>query len=267
MQNFSVTTWNVQKKINFTGFTSLRKIKSHLSEISSEIIILQEMCDAEKAFKKMPFLKSYNSYIPPINKAKEDGVLGYNYNIILSKYPLVKVGEVAFPKWDKKINLQNCTRADIQHDGKVLRIYNCHFIIFGAGPEIRLKQLEHILSDAKDHPGPVIIGGDLNPTIPKIGWDRKIISLFHEEPKREMFIKGKFMDYDERDLFNKTIKKHGFKEVLNLHVPTWSPFKSKIWEPFKLKLDWFLIKGVKINKVHLDDYVSDHRSIKVVCRV
>jgi endonuclease/exonuclease/phosphatase family metal-dependent hydrolase len=267
MQNFSIQSWNTQRELNLTGNTSFKKVQTHLKTFSGDIIALQEMCNAKELLENIPNFKSYNFFIPRLNKTKDKRVPGCNYNVILSKYPILKADEIAFPEWNKNVILENCTRADIQLDEKILKIYNCHFAIFRVGIETRLRQLEYILEDAKNHTGPVIICGDMNVTIPKVGWNRRIISLWHQEPKKEMFIDGKFINYDERELFNRIINQYGFREILDLYTPTWSLFKSKIWELFKLKLDWFMVKDIEITEFHLNDYVSDHKSIGVNCRV
>ena len=262
MQNFSIVSWNVQRKLNLTGRTSIKKLRNHLEGFSAEIIVLQEMCDAKEVLEGIEKINSCNVFIPTINKTVDNGIKGYNYNVIISKYPILKADEIIFPNWNEKIKLQNCTKVDIQLDNKVLRIYNCQLAIVKAGIETRLGQLKHILFDAQSHNGTIIICGDMNATIPKVGWNRIIIKLWHQEPQKEMFIDGKFIDYDERELFNQTINQYGFKESLDLYTPTWSPFKSKIWELFKLKLDWFIVKDIKVVDIKLGEYISDHKSIK-----
>ncbi len=267
MQNLSVLSWNVQGKVNITGHTLFKKIKPHLINLSSDIIALQEMCNAERMLGKIGTLKAYNIFIPELNKGRHNGIPRFNHNVLLSKYPILRADEIIFPSWNRKIPLENGIRADIQLNNKVLRIYNCHFAIFKVGIGTRLKQLEYILSDSRGHKGPTIICGDMNVAIPKAGFRRKIITGWHREPKREMSVNGKFIDYDEREIFNETISQHGFEEVLDLYTPTWSPLKSKHWELFKLKLDWFMVKNLEVTDIKLGDYVSDHRSIEVRCNL
>ncbi len=158
--------------------------------------------------------------------------------------------------------MQNCTRVKIKINEKHLVIYNCQLTIIKVGIATRLKQLEYILSDAKKHKGPVLICGDMNSLVPKSGWGRGVITTLYREPKKEMFVNGKFIGHDERILFSKIIKKYGFKDALKLNTPTWSCFKSKNWEMFKLKLDWFITKDLKVVNIKLDDYITDHKSIE-----
>jgi endonuclease/exonuclease/phosphatase family metal-dependent hydrolase len=263
MTNFSVVSWNIQGKRNFTGYTSFKKVKRHLRKASPDIIALQEICDAEELLKGVENLKGYNVFIPNINRRDKNRQVGYNHNVILSKYPIIKSYEIHFPQWAKNINLENCSVADIQINNQILRIYNCHFAVFRVGIATRLKQLEYILADSNNHSGPIIICGDMNVTIPKIGWNRRIISLWHQEPKEEMSVNGKFIDGEEKEIFNEIGNRYGFKEVLSLDIPTWSPFKSKIWEMFHLKLDWFMVKNLVLTRCELGEYVSDHKAIEV----
>lgn len=262
MQNIIIQSWNAQRELNYTGYTSLKKFKKYLKTFSADIIALQEVCDANKIFKDVTEFDSYNVYIPKINKSPYNRIPDYNYNVILSKYPIKDVKEINFPNSISGKILESVTRVDIQLENKILRIYSCHFGIWGIGTETRLRQLEIILSDTSLHSGPVIICGDLNPTIPKPGWNRWIISHWHHEPRNEINT-----NLDERELFNQTIQKYGFKESLDLCTPTWSPFKSKIWEMFKLKLDWFIVKNIKVTDIQLGEYISDHKSITARCQV
>lgn len=187
--------------------------------------------------------------------------------MLLSKYPFLRADEIIFPPENHNVPLENCIRSDIRINDQILRIYNCHLGIYKVGITTRLKQLEHILSDARGHYGPTIICGDMNVTVPKTGWNRRIITLWHQEPKQEMSVNGKFIDYDERELFNETINRYGFKEALDLYTPTWSPFKSKHWELFNLKLDWFIFKNLGTTDIRLGDYTSDHRAIFAECLI
>ena len=267
MKKLSIVNWNVQRKDIITGYTSLKKIRAHLETLPADIIILQEMCNAKKAFGNMPFLKSYNIFIPKINERKYNRKPGYNFNVILSRYPIVSAEEMVFPNPNSKAVLQNCTRVKIKLNEKHLLIYNCQLTIIKTGMATRLKQLEYILSDARKHSGPVLICGDMNDVVPKSGWKRKIITLWDREPKKEMFVDGKFVDYEEKKLLSETIRKYGFTEALKLNVPTWSPLKSKILEMFKLKLDWFITKNLKVTSIKLDDYITDHKSIEAECSI
>jgi endonuclease/exonuclease/phosphatase family metal-dependent hydrolase len=252
MTQFSVLSWNIQGEWNLTGHTPHRKIRPHLLNSTADIIALQECKNAKKLFKDPEVLQNYHSFIP-----------ASNHSIILSKYPILRAAEVMFPRWNRKGNLESCSRADIQIGHAAVRIYNCHFQIVRAGPALRLKQLEYLLADAQNHRGPIILCGDLNTTIPQNGWNRRIIKNWHMQPKRDMVVDGKFMEHDERELINRAAANYGFREVADLSIPTWSAFKTKRWEVFKLKLDWFMVKGLNVAGYKLGQYVSDHKAIEV----
>ncbi len=256
-------SWNIQGKRNFTGYTPFSKIRPHLLNASADIFALQEMCDAEELLKNTVEFKQYQLFIPKLNKCRDGGAFGYNHNIILSKQPIIRSYELVFPTWNKKVFLENCSVSEIQVQEKILRIYNCHLGIFKVGITTRLKQLEYVLSDAINHNGPIIICGDMNVTIPKNYWKRKIIRAWHQEPKKEMIINGEFFMGDERELFNQKLNEFGFKEVGDLYTSTWSPVKSDLWEMFGLKLDWFATKNMNVTGHKVDSYVSDHKSIEV----
>jgi endonuclease/exonuclease/phosphatase family metal-dependent hydrolase len=262
MKKLSIVNWNVQRKNFYIGFTSLKKIREHLSTLESDIIILQEMCNAKKTLDGLSNLNLYNIFIPKINDRKYNRKEGYNFNVILSRYPIVESKEIIFPKFNQKEILQNCTRIKIKLDKKHLLIYNCQLTIIKAGMATRLKQLEYILDDAKKHKGPVLISGDMNDVVPKAGWKRGLIETLDREPKNEMFIDGKLITYEEKKLFMKTIKKYGFEEALKLNSVTWSPIRSRLWEAFKLKLDWFMVRNMKVKNIKLHDYITDHKSIE-----
>lgn len=263
MNTFSVLSWNIQGKRNFTGHTLFRKVKPYLTKTPADIIALQETCDAEKLLKNVEELKKFELYIPKRNKRNEVRAREYNNNVILSRYPITRTYEVSFPRLNDKINLENCSVAEVQISQHILRVYNCHLGIFRVGIATRLKQLEHILSDSLDHKGPVIICGDMNVAVPKNSLNRKIICAWHQEPTAELLVNGKIFKGDERELFNDRLTESGFKEVANLTFPTWSPLKTDVWEMFKLKLDWFATKDLNVLDHTLGGYISDHRFIEI----
>lgn len=266
MKTFSVLSWNVQGKLNLTGYTSFKKIEPYLRNATHDILALQEMPDARVKLKPTGILRSYNAYIPRFNSLRYNRERGFNQNILLSKHPFIRVSELTFPSWENH-PLENCIRADVQIAKIAVRIYVCHFQIFKTGVSTRLRQLERIFADAKRHTGPIIICGDLNTTIPKPGWRRTLTDIWHQEPIDELIINGKLLTSEERSLFKKDILEHGYTEVLGPRTPTWSPFKTPAWQLFKRKLDWFIIKDLKPLDYKLGEYVSDHRAVHVTLRL
>ncbi len=258
MQNFTTTSWNVQGTWNITGHTSLTKVQAELQTAYADVIALQEAEHVKSALQNIYPRNTYNLFVP---KSKN------NHNVIASKYPIINGREIVFPNWGQKRQLENATTVNLQMHDKTLRIYNCHFPIFRAGPALRLKQLEYIFEDNNDHTGPTIICGDLNTTIPAPGMLRAIIKAWHLEPNSDMVIHNKFLKVAEQETFSQTLTQNGFTEVLSLKTPTWSPFKTEHLELFNLKLDWFMVKGLKTQHIKLGDYVSDHKLIQVTCNI
>lgn len=264
MQTISVLSWNIQGDTNITGHTSLAKIKPHLLETTADILVLQEALHAQTMLSNIGLARAYYTFVPESNTKPKTG---FNHSVVLSTYPIEEASEIMFPNWGQQRYLESVTKADIRIDTHILRIYNCHFPIFRAGIATRVKQLEYVLADSLTHTGPIIICGDLNTTTPKEGWRKKIIQTWHMQPSADRMVYGKEVTVDERELFNTILSTYGFTEVLNLTTSTWSPFKTKHWELFNLKLDWFMIKNLTPINYTLGRYVSDHRPIEVRLRV
>ncbi len=256
MTEFLVFDWNTQGNFNYTGYTSLKKRKEVLSKVRADIITLQEFPHAQNKIRTIKNLAGYNCFcLEPGNP---------NNNVILSKFPILSAAEIKFPVINGHSNFRGCLRADIKIGDQILRLYNCHFEIFGVAIDSRQKQLNHIIADSQNFQGPTIICGDMNTTIPKAGLNRSIISFWHHEPKAEMMIGGKYFESDERNLFNKLAYNKGFKEVFDICTPTWLMLKTQKWEMFKLKLDWFLIKNLIVKNSKLYPYISDHRPLETI---
>jgi len=184
----------------------------------------------------------------------EDGT-----NVILSRFPIVTSGVInlaeTFAKPSGKV-----LWADIKIGDKTIKVYNCHFGIVGSGPRTRIESLKIILQDSKKYSLPTIICGDLNTTIPARGWKRKITQWFHNEPDSSLFTEGKYPDDDERYSLLAVAEQDGFQETTDINRTTWVVSSLNL-EIFRLKLDYFLVKGLKANKSLLSGYISDHRSI------
>lgn len=260
-------SWNTQGKVNVTGFTRYKKIIPHITESAADIIALQEVHNAEQRLANDRALREYHIFIPRRNKRSNNRTTGYNSNVILSRYPLLDAREVVFPREHERAQVENCSRADIQVENQIVRMYSVHFPIYRTGAATRLRLLEFLIEDASLHSGPVIICGDLNTASPKAGLKRVIIHAWHRPQRQDLYIKGAKIHTDERDLFAQSIRTHGFTETLDIDTPTWSPFKSRHLELFGLKLDWFIIKNMHVERYTLGTYVSDHKSVQVQCRL
>lgn len=241
---------------------------AYLKNCDCGIICLQEMCDAEEKILNNEIFKGYNIFVPDLNHHKHDSMDGFNHNVLLSKYPLQNIEEFSFPDTvNKTAPFENAIKTDVNIEGKILRVYNCHFLVRKAGMATRLSQLGAILNDCRDFNGPVIICGDMNLVMPKAGLARKIIRWWQKEPDQEMYVDGKFVRGEEKEIFYQRAQKGGFTEVFDLNTPTWSPFYTKKLELFKLKLDWFLTKNVVVEKSQLGKYISDHKPMEVTIKL
>jgi hypothetical protein len=191
-------------------------------------------------------------------------------NIIASKYPVVASGEVALKDLaaipDQHAILHPghsmCSWVDCLINGIQVRIYNIQFRIRGLGIAERVNLLKQIFEHTTDVECPTIICGDLNTTIPHYGLARRIVRLLHHEPESSMYVNGSHIITDERYAIQPVVSQAGFVDVLDIHSTTWAlPYTS--WELFKLKLDWFFIRGLTAGPYTLGPYITDHRPISV----
>ncbi|MFA6365149.1 MAG: endonuclease/exonuclease/phosphatase family protein [Candidatus Paceibacterota bacterium] len=247
--NFSILDWNIQGTKYYTS-TNLKKIIPYLEKSKADIFCLQEAQELREKIQIFSKLREFNRVF-----SKDV----HNRNIILSKFPIISSGELIFPQF-KRTPLERALWADIEIEGKIIRIYNCHFEIVGVGPKERINQLKFVLEHSKQYREPVIICGDMNTTIPSFGIKRKIVQWFHKESNESLLLDGKHFYSDERYVFFDVAKQEGFCEAIDILKTTWCipPFG---WEIFKLKLDWFLVRGIKMPNIHLGNYISDHRSV------
>jgi len=264
-KGFSVLTWNVQGVKNYTQ-TDFEDVAPLIDKTSADILCLQEMPHAKSKINMLKNIYSYDICIPKVNSNYVHADLQskkHNYNIILSKFPIIRTGEIEFPKM-KKIILENILWADINIRGSIVRVYNCHLAIIGVGIAERVRQLRQVLNHAKKCKTPTIMCGDMNTATPETGMRRKVIKWLHDVPDDSMVIDGKIYDKDERFLFSSLAKHHGFRDALRINVSTWAlPHTS--FQMFNLKLDWFLIREIHSLKVRYGKYVSDHKPILVTC--
>lgn len=246
-------SWNVHGRRYITK-TNFKKIVPALEEHQADVLCLQEADEVRTKLHRVQALSDYDAVIP---------TRGFNHNIILSRFPIKKKGELEFPRMIRT-RMENAIWADIQIHGRIVRIYNCHFSLIGAGPSSRERQLHFILDHADTHDGPVIVCGDFNTSIPHAGLKRTMVQLFHFQTSGKMHVEGEHFSDDERYAMVKVAEKRGFREAADITRATWRihPFP---WELFRLKLDWFLVRGIETPQVDLHPYISDHRAIHATC--
>jgi len=263
MSSFSVLSWNTFGIKSYGIFLSFKKAARLIESYTADIICLQEMNFAKKKLLEFKRLKGYTSVIPYANRRElELGV--FNNNVILSKFRVIRRGEITFPKIFRFLPVERVLYVDLDIHGTPLRIYNCHLAILRAGIRERFSQLERILNHARDCLHPVIICGDMNTFIRESGLARKILAYFHKVHHSSLFLDGKYFLEDERHEFERRAKEAGFTENLSLKATTWSLFGTG-FELFNLKLDWFLTRGISNVSASLGPYLSDHRPVLARC--
>lgn len=270
MQQFSVLSWNIQgQRCHRSGSTVLpfKKISPALAKNTADIVCLQEIPDAKQKISHLPEFKNFYSFIPELNRAGDIKTHGYGHNIVLSKYPIVAAREIQFPQFKPGVPLENAIKADIDVGGTILRLYNCHLVISGAGMAARLKQLEFVLADCANYNGPIIICGDFNISMPKHGLVKQVVKWWHNWSQEDMALDNLPVREAEKDIVHRNVARHGFKEILDLNQPTWSPLRTDLLELFKLKLDWFLVKNFANAEASVGGYLSDHRPVTVKCQI
>lgn len=135
-ESVKVVSYNLGRfSVGSRGITtaeSLAGVKSFIKEQDADIVCLQEF--------QCPDPESLRQYFPEYQYSSQylkEGP-GYFGNVILSKYPVLNSEKVSFPE---TANL--CLRSDIQIDGTILRIFNCHLESNAISFTTIVKRLSH----------------------------------------------------------------------------------------------------------------------------
>jgi len=260
---FSILNWNIQGR-DFPRYRKPKKIINTLSKSDYDIMCIQEFPNMMLGLKKICRKKKYEALIT--DKFKRH-TKNYNANVIFTMYPIVSNSEFNFAasqdeEYKKNEVHEECIYADINIKSTLIRIYNVHLSIGNIGIVERLDALNTILKHSLSFRGPTIVCGDMNTVMTKNFIARKIIQLFHKEPRKSLIVKGEYYEKDEKEIFMEKGKEFGFEEVIGLNATTWAlPFTRL--EIFGLKLDWMFVRGLKPINVKLGDYITDHRSVHV----
>lgn len=235
----------------------LKKSLVYLKSLNAEILCLQELPIEVLVFKNAAFLSKYKVV------EVRNSFVGAS-TTILSKLPIVNEGTVTFPQIpDNTVTRPSeCPWADIQVDNGLIRIYNCRFQIRDIGIKERLQFLSIVLEHSRELARPVIVCGDMNTTVPRKGWKRRIVQIVHREPDKSMFVNGREYTRDERHIFNRKAQEYNFREIIGLDKSTWSVPYTCI-KLFRLKLDWFLVRGVEPINVTIGPCITDHKPLVV----
>ncbi len=231
-----------------------------------DVICLQENPHGRDVISKYPKNAVYK-----IAQTKRGRRFLSNANTILSKFPILRSGEIGFSRRKDNVmqrilngrDRHDCIWADIAVGDKVLRIYNCHLKLIATTAKDRLRAIEKVYKHAREAKGPVIVCGDMNTVLSHPnGLSRKIIRWFNEI-EENYITHGKFQIQDERQGFRDKAEEYSFSDILDIKKPTFAiPYTSI--ELFKLKLDWILIRKMKALAKEYGPYISDHRPVRAI---
>lgn len=172
----TVVSWNIQMLPNFfrAFSSSLRKrqkqrtpwIIDYIKEKNYDVWVLQEVFDKEICRRLCRRLKAEYPYqVRPINK----GRITSNGILILSKYPIQKLGYVVYDKGigADRMAAKGCVLVELEKDGQAIQIAGTHLQAGGGGEgmKIRAKQYEDIRALLDQHQKeqvPQILAGDMN---------------------------------------------------------------------------------------------------------
>ncbi|MCS6795843.1 MAG: endonuclease/exonuclease/phosphatase family protein, partial [Raineya sp.] len=213
-----------------------KKLIQQVVEDSSDIKCLQEFfCeDSSKVFNTIAKIKEKGKYFYAISPNKKER---HNYFgiAIFSKYPIVRSGEIKFPK-----SLNRGQFADIVIHKDTIRVYNIHlqsisldeekmfdvasyeelkvsynnvFSRLLRGFRMRAKQTDLVLSHLAHSPYPVIVCGDFNDTPYSYTYKR-----FREKLFNAFEAKGSGLDFSYNGkLFFLRIDNQFFSEKIKIH--------------------------------------------------
>ena len=182
---FKMLTYNVGKmELSLdkqTAAANIARVEEFLKQENPDIVCLQEF--------SMPGLEGYENFLTKLPNRFQYFVTSKPLygNVILSRYPVLDGGHI---KFENSSNM--CIWADLDIDGQVLRVYNCHLqsnsISFTSliqrmatkgelksevrevhdklrgSNKVRAQQVEDILAHCSQCEYPVIICGDFNDT-------------------------------------------------------------------------------------------------------
>jgi endonuclease/exonuclease/phosphatase family metal-dependent hydrolase len=172
----TVVSWNIQMLPNFfRAFSAdLRKrqrqrtpwIINYIKEKDYDVWVLQEVFDQDICRRLRRRLKAQYPYqIRPINK----GRLTSNGILILSKYPIKKLGHVVYEKGvgADKMAAKGCVLIELEKEGKKIQIAGTHLQAGGSEERmnIRAKQflkIRELLDEYQQEGVPQLLAGDMN---------------------------------------------------------------------------------------------------------
>jgi endonuclease/exonuclease/phosphatase family metal-dependent hydrolase len=210
---------------------------------SADIYLFQEVCDrtgktsvADEAARKL----GYSAVFAPAAPGVSDQGLA-----IMSRYPIVDVRVQPLKACDLRFRSRTrfAIATSVQTPWGDVRVWNVH-LDTRINPQERLEQLQPVIDDAARHPGPRLIGGDLNTN--EMYWVGNVLPL----PLRTPHVAA----------IRNVMKLHGFE----------TPFTSAVdtFPPFRRHLDWIFLSDMESLGASVEPApFSDHNAIWVHARM
>lgn len=153
-----VVTFNIEYALRVERALAALRDDARLRD--ADILALQEM-DAPGTAAIAKGLRASYAYVPGSIHPKYRRDVG---NAILSRWPIGESAKIALPHPSRFLGQERvAVRAIVTIAGQRLRVYSLHLgSPFGTWPGQRRDQVDVVLRDAEDSPGPVLIAGDFN---------------------------------------------------------------------------------------------------------
>lgn len=244
--NIKVVSYNLGRfeagRRGMTTSESLSGVRKFLKEQDADIVCLQELHlpDPES-------IKQYFPEYPYFSQYLKEGP-GFFGNVILSRFPVLESEKISFPE---TANL--CLRSDIQLDGSVLRVFNCHL----ESNAISFTSIVKRLTNKEQFKDEIVeVHGKLRSKARKRAEQVKTICSMDEESPYPSMICGDFNDLPTSYTYH--MLSSGKKDTFCEGGKGFSATYSKLWP--LLRIDYVLIPeefDADCHKVHRIGY-SDH---------
>lgn len=172
MKSLKILSYNIHKGKNLAQEYILKQIKSSISSVGADLVLLQEVVGNSNKIttSQFEFLADsiWDHYAYGRNAVKNE----YNHgNAILSKYPILKWENVDISS--SKLESRGILYAYLEIEKVSVHVFCLHLSL---RQKDRVKQLQRLSTLLKDIPSgePIIVGGDFN------DWNKKLNSQMNE---------------------------------------------------------------------------------------